>query len=118
AILFTGPTQSIPLLLIGAVFGGIGQGLAFLGSLALADALMPRDRRGSILATYYALVYFSFGATAIGVGWLATYLDLNRAVQVFALVIGSLCIITIALLLRPSRQVKPRLEVTPVLQNK
>jgi MFS family permease len=117
AILFTVPTQSIPLLLIGAVFGGIGQGLAFLGSLALADALIPRDRRGSILATYYALVYFSFGATAIGVGLLATYLDLNLAVQVFAVVIGSLCIITIALLLRSSRQAKPRSEVTPALQN-
>ena len=103
---------------MGAVFGGIGQGLAFLGSLALADALIPLDRRGSILATYYALVYFSFGATAIGVGWLATYLDLNHAVQVFAVVIGSLCIITIALLLRPSRQAKPRSEVTPALQNK
>jgi MFS family permease len=118
AILFTGPTQSIPLLLIGSVLGGIGQGLAFLGSLALADALIPLDRRGSILATYYAIVYFAFGATAIGVGWLATYLDLNHAVQVFAVVIGSLCIITIALLLRPSRQAKPHSEVTPVLQNK
>ncbi len=64
AILFTGPTQSIPLLLMGAVFGGIGQGLAFLGSLALVDTLMPRDRRGNILATYYALVYVSYGATA------------------------------------------------------
>jgi MFS family permease len=116
AIVFTGPTQSIPLLLIGAVFGGIGQGLAFLGSLALADALMPRDRRGSILATYYALVYLSFGATAIGVGWLATYLDLNRAVQIFAVVIGSLCILTMVLLIRSSRQAKPRSEVTPAAQ--
>ena len=117
AILFTGPTQSITLLLMGAVFGGIGQGLAFLGSLALADALMPPDQRGSISATYYALVYLSFGATAIGVGWLATFLDLNRAVQVFAVVIGSLCIITIALLLRPSRKAKPRSELTPALQS-
>ena len=104
AILFTGPTQSIPLLLMGAVFGGIGQGLAFLGSLALADELVPQDRRGSILATYYALVYVSFGATAIGVGWLATFLDLNQAVQVFAVVIGSLCLITMALLIRPVRR--------------
>ncbi len=118
AIVFTGPTQSILLLLIGAVLGGIGQGLAFLGSLALADALIPLDRRGSILATYYALVYFSFGATAIGVGWLATYLDLNHAVQVFAVVIGSLCIITIALLLRSSRQAMPRSDVAPAVQNK
>jgi MFS family permease len=117
ALLFAGPTQSIPLLLIAAVFGGIGQGLAFLGSLALAGALAPPDRRGSILATYYAIVYVAFGSTAIGVGWLATYLDLNRAVQVFAVVIGSLCIITMALLLHPSRQVEPRSEVTPVLQN-
>jgi MFS family permease len=117
AILFTGPTQSIPLLLLAAVLGGIGQGLAFLGSLALAGALMPQDRRGSILATYYALVYVSFGATAIGVGWLATYLDLNRAVQVFAVVIGLLSILIMALLLRPLRQAKPRSEGTPVLQN-
>jgi MFS family permease len=117
ALLFAGPTQSIPLLLMAAVFGGIGQGLAFLGSLALAGALAPRDRRGSILATYYALVYVAFGTTAIGVGWLATYLDLNRAVQMFAVVIGSLCILTMALLLRPSRQVESRLKVTSVLQN-
>jgi MFS family permease len=117
AILFTVPAQSVLLLLIAAIFGGIGQGLAFLGSLALAGALAPRDRRGSILATYYAIVYISFGTTAIGVGWLATYLDLNRAVQVFAVVIGSLCIITIALLLHPSRQAQPRSEGTPVLQN-
>ena len=117
ALLFTVPTHSLPLLLMAAVFGGIGQGLAFLGSLALVDALVPRDRRGSILATYYALVYVSFGATAIGVGWIATYLDLNRAVQVFAVIIGSLCIITMALLLRPSSQTKPRSEGTPARQN-
>jgi MFS family permease len=117
AILFTGPTQSIPLLLMAAVFGGIGQGLAFLGSLALVNALIPRDQRGSILATYYALVYVSFGVTAIGVGWLATDLELNQAVQVFAVVIGSLCILTMALLLRPSHQAKPHSEVTLVLQN-
>jgi MFS family permease len=117
ALLFAGPTQSTPLLLIAAVFGGIGQGLAFMGSLALAGALAPQDRRGSILATYYAIVYVAFGGTAIGVGWLATFLDLNRAVQVFAVVIGSLCIITMVLLLYPSRQTQPRSEVTPVLQN-
>jgi MFS family permease len=117
AILFAVPTQSKPLLLIAAVFGGIGQGLAFLGSLALVNTLIPQDRRGSILATYYALVYVSFGGTAIGVGGLAAYLDLNRAVQVFAVVIGSLCIITMALLLHPLRQAKPRLKVTSFLQN-
>src|SRR5215469_6538209 len=117
AIIFTVPTQSVPLLLLCTVFGGIGQGLAFLGSPALVNALVPLDRRGSILATYYALVYVAFGATAIGVGWLATYLDLNHAVQVFAVVIGSLCILTMALLFRPSRQMKPRSELTPVLQN-
>jgi MFS family permease len=117
AIVFTAPTQSLLLLILGAVFGGIGQGLAFLGSLALADELVPRDRRGSILATYYSIVYLSFGATAIGVGWLATSLELDRAVQVFAVVIGSLCIINMALLLRPSGKAKPRSEVTPVLQN-
>jgi MFS family permease len=117
AILFTVPTQSVPLLLLCTAFGGIGQGLAFLGSLALVDALAPLDRRGSILATYFAIVYVAFGGTAIGVGWLATFLDLNRAVQVFAVVIGSLSILTMALLLRPSRQAKPRSELTPVLQN-
>jgi MFS family permease len=117
AIIFAGPTQSIPLLMIATIFGGIGQGLAFLGSLALVDALIPLDQRGSVLATYFALVYFSFGATAIGVGWLATYLDLNRAVQIFAVVIGSLCLVVIALLLRTSPHSKLHSEITTTLQN-
>ena len=116
AIIFAGPTQSIPLLMTATILGGIGQGLAFLGSLALVDALIPLDRRGSILATYFALVYFSFGTAAIGVGWLATYLDLNRAVQVFAVGIGSLCLVVIALLLRESPRTKLRSEITTTLQ--
>lgn len=117
AIMFAGPTQSVPLLMVGTLFGGIGQGLAFLGSLALVDALIPLEQRGSILATYFALVYFSFGATAIGVGWLATYLDLNRAVQVFAVGIGSLCLVVIALLLRTSPRTKHHSEITTSLQD-
>jgi len=80
------------------------------------DALIPLDRRGSILATYFALVYFSFGTTAIGVGWLATYLDLNRAVQVFAVGIGSLCLVVIALLLCKSPRTKLRSEIITTLQ--
>ncbi|MGB9183507.1 MAG: hypothetical protein WCB67_05530 [Solirubrobacteraceae bacterium] len=43
--------RSLPILLIGAVLAGIGQGLAFMGSLGDVSEIAPEDRKGDIVAS-------------------------------------------------------------------
>jgi MFS family permease len=98
--LVTAATGSLPLLLIAAVIGGGGSGLAYLGSLSLVNQLIPKEQRGDVFGTYYALNYLSLGLTAIAVGLLAAPLGLTTAVRWVAAVVVALCLLTVLTIMR------------------
>lgn len=87
-------TGSLPLLLVAAVIGGGGSGLAYLGSLSLINQLIPKEQRGDVFGTYYALNYLSLGVTAITVGLLTAPLGLTTAVRWVAGAVMVLCLLT------------------------
>ncbi len=92
--LVTAAMGSLPLLLVAAVIGGAGSGLAYLGSLSLINQLIPKEQRGDVFGTYYALNYLSLGVTAIVVGLLVAPLGLTTAVRLVAAVVMALCLLT------------------------
>ena len=47
--LYSAAIGSLPLLLVAAVIGGGGTGLAYLGSLSLVNLLIPKEQRGGVV---------------------------------------------------------------------
>lgn len=60
--------RSLAALIVAAVLGGLGMGLAFMGSLGDVNEIAPDDRKGDIVASYYVVVYIGSAIPAIGVG--------------------------------------------------
>jgi len=89
------PTRSLALLLLAAVVGGVGHGMAFLGAQTDVNAIAPPDRRGEVTAAFFVCVYLGVAVSAIGVGLVATLASLYTAVVVFACVTGAACVAAI-----------------------
>lgn len=78
---------------------GAGQGLAFMGSMALIGQMAPRERRGDVISSFYVVIYCGVGIPILGVGFGAAVFGLYHAVLVFACavcVLGSLLVVIIA----------------------
>jgi MFS family permease len=86
------PAHSLALVLVAAVVGGVGHGMAFLGAQADVNAIAPPDRRGEVTAAFFVCVYLGVAVSAIGVGLVATLASLYTAVVVFACVTGAACV--------------------------
>jgi MFS family permease len=86
------PGHSLTLVLLAAVVGGIGHGMAFLGAQTDVNAIAPPDRRGEVTAAFFVCVYLGVAVSAIGVGLVATLASLYTAVVVFSCVTGAACV--------------------------
>ncbi|MFG3308185.1 MFS transporter [Streptomyces wuyuanensis] len=76
--------ESLPLLVLGALFGGTGQGLAFRAALTLVSGAAPRDHRGGTISAFFVVAYAGISLPVVGVGALAMGLGLRTAGLVFA----------------------------------
>jgi MFS family permease len=92
ALIFAVLDTSLPVLLAASVLAGIGQGLAFMGSLGDVSEIAPAERKGDIVATYYVVVYLATAVPAVGVGVLAQLASLSTAFLVFAYVAIAICL--------------------------
>lgn len=102
-------TASLVVVLIATVVTGVGQGLAFGGSLGAVNAVAPEDRRGDILSSYYVTVYVGLALPIIGVGVLALLVGQLVAVEIFAAVIVVLCLLGLTAHRRDARR-RPAIE--------
>lgn len=79
---------SLPLLLIGAAFAGVGQGMSFRASLAILAVRTPVHQRGEVTSTFFLVLYVSQAVPVIGVGFAARIFDLASAGAGFSLVVA------------------------------
>lgn len=84
--------KSLPVLLGASVLAGVGQGLAFMGSLGDVSEVAPAERKGDIVASYYVVIYLATALPAVGVGVLAEVASLSTAFLVFACVVIAICL--------------------------
>jgi MFS family permease len=91
ALIFAVLNTSLPVLLAASVLAGIGQGLAFMGSLGDVSEIAPAERKGDIVASYYVVIYLATALPAVGVGLLAQLASLSTAFLVFAYVVIAIC---------------------------
>ncbi|MFG2140068.1 MFS transporter [Streptomyces sp. NPDC048650] len=76
--------QSLPVLVIGAVCGGTGQGLAFRAGLTAVGAAAPPEHRGGTISAFFLVAYLGISLPVVGVGALSQALGLRDAGLVFA----------------------------------
>ncbi|MCX4985329.1 MFS transporter [Streptomyces sp. NBC_00572] len=76
-------TDLLALVVLAAVVGGVGQGLAFRAALSSVAAAAPPDRRAAVISTLFVVAYTGISIPVIGVGLLADPLGLEGAGLVF-----------------------------------
>ncbi|WP_369197041.1 MFS transporter [Streptomyces djakartensis] len=90
----------LALVVLSALVGGVGQGLAFRGALSSVAAASPADRRAAVISTLFVVAYAGISVPVIGVGLLTEPLGLEGAGLVFIACMGVLVTTAAVYLLR------------------
>nr|WP_255434050.1 MFS transporter [Ammoniphilus sp. CFH 90114] len=98
---------SLPLLLLCAVFAGMGHGPAFVGSLSLVNEIAPKEVRGNVISIFYAISYLGVSIPLLGLGWGAQWLGLWPAVNLFMSLVIFLLLVIIRYWMNYNQMTKP-----------
>jgi MFS family permease len=85
--------NSAVLLLAGAVIGGAGFGVAFLGSLRALSVAIPNEHRAQVMAAFYVVAYASLSLPAVLAGIVVTPLGLESTFEIFGSVVAGIALI-------------------------
>ncbi|MFI5683092.1 MFS transporter [Streptomyces sp. NPDC051636] len=75
---------SLPVLLAGAVTGGVGQGMAFRAGLTAVSSAAPQAQQGATISAFFVVAYVGISLPVVGVGALTVELGVRSAGLVFA----------------------------------
>ncbi|MEV7077476.1 MFS transporter [Streptomyces sp. NPDC093516] len=90
----------LALVVLSALTGGIGQGLAFRGALSAVAGASPEDRRAAVISTLFVVAYTGISVPVIGVGLLTGPIGLEGAGLVFIACMAALVSTAAVYLLR------------------
>ncbi|WP_455550716.1 MFS transporter [Actinacidiphila glaucinigra] len=94
--------ESLPVLVVGALAGGLGQGMSFRAGLTGVSAVAPAEHRGATISAFFVVAYVGISVPVVGVGALTLALGLRDAGVAFAMyVILVSAAVGVFLLLRP-----------------
>jgi len=82
-IVIAAAVGSGPAFLAGAVVGGVGFGLSFLGGLRALVAAIPSQQRAAVMSAFYIAAYASLSLPAILAGTVVRRLGLERTFEAF-----------------------------------
>jgi MFS family permease len=88
--------EAPPLFILGALVGGFGQGLAYVGGQSLVELATPPERRGEAFSTYLVVLYVAGSSCAISLGLAAKEFGLYRSSVVYATLAALLSLATAA----------------------
>jgi predicted MFS family arabinose efflux permease len=103
-IVLSAATDSSPVYLAGAIVGGGGFGVAFLGGLRVLSAAIPTAHRAEVMSAFYVVAYASLSVPAILAGVLVTPLGLEATFELFGSVIAGLALVLAAMAWRTRPQ--------------
>ncbi len=98
-ISFTSIYPSLVILLMAAIFCGIGFGTTYMGAIGVINRIAPPKRRGDVTSSFFAITYAALGIPIIGLGVAAQYLNLFNAVYLFVAAIILIAVIDIPMIL-------------------
>jgi len=104
-------TDTRTLFVVGALIGGFGQGLAYLGGQSLVEKVAPADQRSEVFSLYMIVLYVSGSTAAITFGLIAKWIGLNDAALLYASFVITITTCTLVVALRsgllPSLRERP-----------
>ena len=92
-IVVAASVDSSALLLVGAVIGGAGFGVAFLGALRGLSGAIPAEHRAAVMSAFYIVAYLSISLPAVLAGVLVTPLGLEATFEIFGSVLAGVALI-------------------------
>ena len=92
AIVVAASTESPALFWIGALVGGSGFGVAFLGGLRALSAAIPPQHRAEVMSAFYVVAYLAISLPAVLAGTLVTPWGLETTFEVFGSVVAALAL--------------------------
>jgi MFS family permease len=92
-IVASASTESGALLLVGAVVGGAGFGLAFLGALRQLTGVIPPHHRAEVMSAFYVVAYASLSLPAVAAGFLVTSMGLESTFELFGSLAAAVALI-------------------------
>jgi predicted MFS family arabinose efflux permease len=92
AIVIGASTETTAFYWLGAVVGGGGFGVAFLGGLRALSAAIPPQHRAEVMSAFYVVAYLAISVPAIIAGVLVTSLGLESTFEIFGSVIAALAL--------------------------
>ena len=95
-IVLAAAEKSSAIYVAGAIVGGAGFGVAFLGALRALSAAIPPAHRAEVMSAFYVVAYASLSLPAILAGVLVTPLGLEATFELFGSVIAGLALIVAA----------------------
>jgi MFS family permease len=95
------------LYLVGAIVGGGGFGVAFLGALRSLSAAIPAEHRGAVMSAFYVVAYASLSLPAILAGVLVTPLGLQPTFEIFGSAITGLALVVALMAWRTRPSAEP-----------
>lgn len=88
--------------LAGAVIGGAGFGVAFLGALRALSAVIPAEHRAAVMSAFYIAAYAALSLPAIAGGVVVGPLGLRSTFELFGITVAALALV-VALLASRTR---------------
>ena len=85
--------DSAALYLAGALVGGAGFGVAFLGALRALSAVIPAAHRSEVMSAFYVVAYGALSLPAVLAGILVTPLGLRTTFEVFGGAVAVLALV-------------------------
>ncbi len=79
--------------LLGAVVGGLGFGVAYLGGLRALVAVIPAEQRAAVMSAFYIVAYSSLSVPAVIAGLVVTHLGLDSTFEVFGGVVAAIALV-------------------------
>jgi MFS family permease len=92
-IVLSAASDSVALYWFGAVLGGGGFGVAFLGALRALSASIPPEHRAAVMSAFYIVAYTAISVPAILAGSLVNSLGLQSTFEIFGSVIAGLALV-------------------------
>jgi MFS family permease len=95
ALVLAEALKSMTILLLGTALAGVAIGLGYRGSLQIANAIAPADRRAEVLSSYYIACFIGNSVPIIGEGIVASYWNSLIASAAFACTIAGFAVVAL-----------------------
>jgi MFS family permease len=99
--------SALPLIVLGGVIAGFGQGLSFRAGLAAVNGSAPPAARGEVASSFFVVMYTAISLPVIGEGFLAEVTGLRVAGVTFAAAVAALAAAVLVLLRRQPTPATP-----------